>query len=134
MSHRLDEEGKIILDANGKPSPRDIDEDHKNFKRCAKFGYYTRHRELWPGYGFWMLPMQLQGKVEDMRYSTLYNHGFRDAKRRIDNMVAGRAVPSQYGEREVLRAKRSAPSKKKEDWRPWGDDLDERLRKEDADK
>jgi len=100
--HACTPEGIPILDQDGKPTPRDIDRDFDRFRRFADSGYYTRKRECYPGYGFWLLPLSLRGKVSGLRYSKLYSRGCEEARRRIRDIASGKVDVAKYGECATL--------------------------------
>jgi len=99
IEHDRNADGSIHVDPYGQVSPRDIEQDYRMFRRWADSGYYSRQRELFPGYGFWLLPTVLMGKIDALRYSTLYDRGYREARKRINSMAEGHTDPALYGER-----------------------------------
>jgi coproporphyrinogen III oxidase len=93
-----------------------MEADYDHFKKFADRGLYTRHREEFVGYGFWLLPKSLRDQdISMVRYSILYGHGWRDAKKRIYAMAEGKVHPSKYGKLPLPKEMQhltSSPSKR----------------------
>jgi hypothetical protein len=96
-------------DIDGKPLPRDAKIDWQRFRKCQDQGFYTRRRERFPSFGFWIFPQVLLDVVGNVSCDVLYNHGWEDAKKRITAMAEGKVHPDKYSVMGFMSGPKKSP-------------------------
>jgi hypothetical protein len=77
---------------------RDVETDWKHFYQFREVGLFLKKREIYPGFGFWLIDESLKESMRglNMSHKVLYERGYVDAKKRINQMVARKVQPQRY--------------------------------------